>query len=351
MMDYSGLEDKLTNMLFAPRDLKLISCLAGESADDLSVLTEGLEPDTENLIYMLALSQIGLRRGFDYLPEKTAPRIKGLHGATQIRNIADLNWFEKCISILEDKGISVMLSGDAVFRLVYSPESPRIFNKYDLVFPTDRYDEAVSVLNAAFENDEKASDGANGLWNTNRERFVFCKGAMNDRFIKDESELWSRAYEIDFRKHKVLVPSHEDMLFNSLVIPFGPYALEEDINLRTRRFSDSLTILSYAPDLDLDLVSAKSRAYGLYDTVRFYLGVLSRFAPDRYPRERWESYFSNTDTYGKYLELMINFCEARKEGPEAGVRYEVKSPKDVIRKAKIRACRNKLLEFMEEGTK
>lgn len=346
MTDHSASEKKLTDMLFGRRDLALISSMGSGRVTDIEALTAGLDPDNESLIYMLSLSLLGYRTGFEGFPENAVPRLQGLHRYYQVRNGAGMPWFRNQLNRLGKAGIPVMLTGDTAIRAYYSPDNPRMFSQYGLTVVSEKYAEALELLRNAVKNADKDSNFDRTMQDITVIKLF--EGVPDKRFTIERS-LWTRASKFEYLGHEVYVPSKEDMLIYLLCVPYGPWALEEDINLRTRRVTDACAILMAGKDFDYGYLANVASMSGAYDTVRYYLSLINVCVPGMIPDEVWSEHFAADGSFEEYLNLMTVFCNVRKDGPAPGGRITSKSPSALLKKAQIKSAREKVLRFMEKS--
>ena len=345
MTEYSKAEEMLISCLFAERDLKLISAMAGEPISDADayVLTDGMDPDVESVLYMLSLGILGFSAGWELFPEAVAPRLKGLHRYYQVRNAAGLPWLTDQMSRLKDAGIPMMLTGHLAMRAHYAADIPRMFFEYDITVPSERYDQAKELLRDAVRNADPSSVTGRTIQDITKIRMH--SGVPDARFFQ-EAGLWSRAHKMSYLGCEAAVPSPEDMLISLLCAPFGGWVFEEDRNFRTRRVTDSCRVLRETPDFDFSYLAKQAAGSGMRECVRFYLRLISSRAPDTLRTEAWEPYFPAGESYGKFLKQFLRVARARVNGPAPGAQEKIKTPLQFFRKCRLVLERRRLHRLM-----
>ena len=130
-------EQQLEERLPTAREKRLIDLSFGEEATDQAVraLTDGLDLDTANQNFLLMLSCLGFRNGWQGFPPEMIPRLKGVHRYHQASISVGIPWLVRQIRALTDGGIPVMLLKGVAMRAYYAPERPRIMYDYDLAVP------------------------------------------------------------------------------------------------------------------------------------------------------------------------------------------------------------------------
>ncbi len=304
--EYMQLEEKLQKKMFSRRDFALISAMFRESIskEEAVYLTEGINMDTESSLYMLSLSIVGFRSGWDIFPDRMIPRLKGLHRYYQVSSLAGMPWLDKKLETLFEAGIPCILTGGTAIRAYYASDVPRLMYGYDITVHTDDYEKTVSLLR---DEVRKKSSGTHERTVDGYTKIMLHKGVPVAGLFAEDA-FWEQACTIGGLNKNVLVPGPEDMLIQLFCLPFGTQLIPERNEERDRRLYDAGFVLKKRP-VDYKILADKARAYGLESQIRFFMEIISESAPEVFPKDRWEVFFPLDKEYISFLKNMLKYEE------------------------------------------
>ena len=300
------LEEKLQNKLFSRRDFTLISTMlkGSLSKEEAICLTENMDIDTESSLYMLSMSIVGFRSGWEQFPDWVVPRVKGLHRYYQVSSGAGVPWLKARLVMLSEAGIPYILTGGTAMRAFYASDVPRLNYGYDITVHTKDYEKAVILLRDGIK--KSSSDPSDRTVN-GYTKIMMHKG-VPDAGLFSEDLFWERACTVGFLEQNVLVPCPEDMLLQLLCIPFGAQLIRELNDERNRRLYEAGFVLKKGP-VDYKLLADKARACGLESQARFFLSILNKNASRAFPKDEWASFFCSDKDYISFLKNMLHLEE------------------------------------------
>ncbi len=296
-------KEDLRKYLFSERDLIAIQALSGSRffRENTDMLTAETDVDTENPIYLLLQGIIGFRRGWRLFPDKIVPRLKGIHRYNQVRNSAEAGWFQSRLSLLEENGIPVMLTGGSAVRAHFAADTPRIMFGYDITVPSEKYESALRFLPEIVKDADKNRTVEK---NTTEISFLKLYKGVPHAGLFSEKELWDEARRTKYYNKAVFIPSDEAALLQLFCLPYGPRIVLESAPERDRRMAECCRILQR--DIDFCYLSELAGRAGVKDAVRFYLDFLSELMPDIISGADWEAFFADDKSYRAYISAVHN---------------------------------------------
>ena len=325
------LEQKIADTLLTGREERLMRLLFGSGNEDVGPLTEGVDVDTESVLYMLMLSVLGFRTGFRGFPQDMVPRLKGIHRYFQAQNVMGMPWLLSKLGLLRRAGIPVMLLKGIAMRYYYAPEIPRMMNDYDIAVPRERFGEAMKLLRG--EDTENKGDV---VWaETITAKTAGTKAELDvHRWIFKEmgdtdSGIWDRAVKISLRGADVLVPSAEDMFVHQLNIQARNYFFNELPGNRMKWLFDCRMIAMHEDFGGFGRVSELVREFGTEYTARLMLSFYGRVFGDEAALSAAHDIQKPDYGYVRWLRAGLRQKEEAVRFSEYG--YEVTGPIDAKR--------------------
>ena len=331
-MSGGSLEKRIWELLLGPKDRVMIRALSGEKTgpEAARLMTEGIDAERENALFLLLLAVIGLRQGWEGFPQEEVARLKGIHRFFQAKNSAAAPGLTAFADLLDRNGLPFMLSGSAAMRAAYASDTPRMMKRYDVTLPSERFEEGVKLLEE-FKNG--AGKDPAGFGESFR---IELKRGTPDKRLFSEKSVWDRAAETVFMNRRVLVPSREDMLLQLICVPFGPFMADEKGPDRVRRLSDILRVSESASE---EKLASAARASGLEKVMRLYSAQLTELDPLPEGRPDWSVFMKGPED-GAFLKSMEKACSMKLEFDRA---YGDGSSAPLRRKAALKAARAEAL--------
>lgn len=284
--------------LLTPRERVLVKALSGDLsfADEAHLLTDNMDADRENSLYLLSLGIVGFRQGWKYFPPGIIPRIRGIHRYYQVADSAAAPWLREKLAVLEQAKIPFILTGGTAMRAHYASDTPRMMNGYDITVRSKDHEAASSLLRSAVQT----ADLKNPFERTISGRTILrLHKGVPDRRLFSEKAFWVNAEPSVHLDHKVLVPSSEDMLLHLLCTPFAHYICDEDHTDRVRRLAESCIVIRSG--ISYEVLAKTAERAGLTDVVRFYLVLLTDIVPNIIDRKDWEPFFPDRFSYRLFV--------------------------------------------------
>lgn len=284
--------------LLTPRERVLVKALSGDLsfADAAHLLTDNMDADRENSLYLLSLGIVGFRQGWKYFPPGIIPRIRGIHRYYQVADSAAAPWLREKLAVLEQARIPFILTGGTAMRAHFASDTPRMMNGYDITVRSKDHEAAASLLRSTVQT----ADPENPFERTIGGRTILRlhKGVPDGRLFSERA-FWENAESSVYLDHKVLVPSSEDMLLHLLCTPFAPYICDEDHTDRGRRLAESCIVIRSG--ISYEVLAKTAERAGLTDVVRFYLVLLTDLVPNIIDRKDWEPFFPDRFSYRLFV--------------------------------------------------
>ncbi len=331
-MNGASREKSIWELLLGPKDRVMIRALSGEKTgpEAARLMTEGMDAERENALFLLLLAVIGLRQGWEGFPQEEVARLKGIHRYFQALNSAAAPKLTVFADLMDRNGLPFMLSGSAAMRAAYAPDTPRMMKRYDVTLPSERFGEGVKLLEE-FKNGAGKDPAGSG------ESFgIELKRGTPDKRLFSEKSVWDRAAETVFMNRRILVPSREDMLLQLICVPFGPFMADEKGPDRIRRLSD---ILKVSEGVSEEKLANAARASGLSRVLRLYAAGLAELDPLPEKRPDWDFFLKDPEDEA-FLKGMERACSMKLEFDKA---YGDGSSAPLHRKAALKAARAKAL--------
>lgn len=269
------LEENLQKSMFSKESLALLEAFGrGCSEETIDRLTNGLDIDNGNYLYLLMLGILGFQNGWKFFPKDIIPRIQGIHRYEQVKSSVAIPWFANQLCELEKAGIPVMLSGNTAMKYAFLPDVTRFIRGYDITVPSDRYDQAVELLRSKNRNAEKDDfhdRTINGLTE------ILLHQGVHDKRLFDEESFWSTCKNTEFQSHTICAPSLENQLLFCACVPYGHFLALENEYDRVYRLVNVLLLLQ-DNQIDLENISADAKRKSVHCQLRFQLALLKPFS-------------------------------------------------------------------------
>ncbi|MDO4803831.1 MAG: nucleotidyltransferase family protein [Lachnospiraceae bacterium] len=312
-----------------PRQRTLAAALAGDAsfAGSAGILTENMDADKENSLYLLSLAIVGYQQGWRYFPQEVIPRLRGIHRYYQVTNSAAAPWFRERLRVLKQAGIPALLTGGTAMRAYYLPDTPRMMNGYDVTVPSGDYERAVALLRDSVYSQDTDNPFARTM--SGRTIVRLHKGVPDARLFS-EGDFWAGAKPALYLEQEVFVPSSSDMLMHLLCIPYVTWLFEEDPTDRVRRLAESAEVIKGGVSFEKLAETAKSA--GLGDVVRYYLVALDGLFPNIIHRDEWMHCFPETGSYRRFVGKLdrLGRISRRRERRDILVRLSKRSLRKYI---------------------
>ena len=295
-----------------------------------------------------------------------APRLKGLLQNFRFKNMKVISPFVKVGKTLNDNGIIPMiLKGGAMKHL--RPELPRVMGDIDILvqekdfmrsielsLPLGFYYEKIDIHSVDL-HDSKTQANALDI-----HKYIYM-GTKNDKKLIED--LFKRATIQNAFGVEVLVPSHEDMMFISLV------NLARNLRDGTSKAGllytlfDCKFFLEDKPNFDWEIVKKNAKKTSTEIHINFAMKFINKISQDVFPKEFQENMlfekmtndYSNNVMFKRfYLEELRTKCRSMKvqdlfKNPEMLKDYITLKPKYQMLKGLI--GHPKLIEFFIKDLK
>ena len=310
-----ALEQELIRGALTGRERSLIRILFFHTQDeaDYRNLFDGLDPDQENICFLLTLSVLGFSTGWARFPAELVPRLKGIHRYYQVDAAVKFAWLAGILKCLEAEGIPVMhLKGGAMY-VYYRKGSPRIMDDFDAAVPAELFDKAASLLEAQGCERVRSSPWADTFQATVLGRRTSID--LHRRILKNAPDadrpIREHALHAVFQGMPVCVPSPADMFLHLLDNQARNLFFHEHPGRRIKWISDCCRILEAYPDSVTPAI-LRELSERCHDTfhVTLALRILSARLPEIFPRRDVEEAFPVSREYYDWIVRGIAFRDS-----------------------------------------
>ncbi|MBR0479003.1 MAG: nucleotidyltransferase family protein [Solobacterium sp.] len=300
------IENKIIHEALNEREQKVLRLVFSDEQDEKEIrnVLTGLDPDTEDISFLLMLAILGYTCSWKGFPEELVPRLKGIHRYYQVDNVMKFTWLCGILDRLEKAGIPGMLIKGGAMYVHYRQSSPRIMSDFDVVVPVDRFREACALMEsygctkgntAAWAAEYKAEVHGRTAWLDLHCR-MFKNGETADEGVRE------RAVQTEFRGKKVRIPSVEDMFIHLMDNQTRNLFHDEYRNRRTKWFFDCLSIIQVYPYiLDAERLRKQTDRFYNRNYIRLALRMFSAWFPQIVSAETVEKCFPADDAYWAWL--------------------------------------------------
>lgn len=256
-------------------------------------LVRDLDPDTTNQDFLLLLSRLGFRHGWELFSERIAPRLQGLHRYVLAQNGMNVPWLVRRLERLNAVGLPVLLLKGVAMKARYAPEQPRLMGDFDVYVPEGAYPQAMRLL-ASGDAYERPSNMRHGQV-CSRERPATLEvhrwmfKAHNERGI----DVWSLTEPVVYRGCRARVPDPYLMLVHLLDNQACNIAFDEALRRRLQWVVDCGSVMADVGTLDFGRLSALARRFHCEDTVHLMLRVMAPSRPDVVPESALDRTFGD----------------------------------------------------------
>ncbi|MBQ1383123.1 MAG: nucleotidyltransferase family protein [Solobacterium sp.] len=300
------IEKRLIQESLNERERKALHLLFSNQRSDEEILDvlEGLDPDTEDISFLLLLSMLGYSCAWKGFPERIIPRLKGIHRYYQVDNAMKFTWLCGILGGLEKAGIRAMLIKGGAMYVHYRQSSPRIMSDFDVSVPADRFEEACALVESY-----GCIKGDTAAWSAEYKAEIHGRTARLDlhcRMFKNgetaDAGIRERAVQTEFRGMKLWIPSAEDMFIHLMDNQIRNLFHDEYRNRRTKWFFDCLSMINVCPDiLDAGRLRKQADMFHNRNYIRLALRMFSAWFPEIVSAEAVEKCFPADDAYWAWL--------------------------------------------------
>lgn len=310
------METTIREQMIDDKEICLLKTLFGERAtkETIEYLTEGINVDTENVNYMLMLSSLGFRDGWEYFPERIVPRIKGLHKFYQVRTASKIPWLLQQMDKLDAAGVEYMFIKGIAMYSHYAPNRPRLMGDFDLFADASDREKVLQCLlceGMTVTNEEKKEltfvpkDNGGKKLALDVNFYPLRKFNSKELFPK----MWNEGTLISFYGHRVKVPSYRDMFINTLCNRFHNYSRNESPLRRMKWLYDCACVAEQAAQntnrLKASDILKRSDEIGSRYAVMVLLPMFNQIFPDYIENDVSEYSGRDSKQYMKWLKLNI----------------------------------------------
>ncbi|MBR2990825.1 MAG: nucleotidyltransferase family protein [Solobacterium sp.] len=281
-----------------------------QNEEEIRAVLEGIDPDEEDITFLLLLAILGYHCAWKGYPEEIIPRLKGIHRYHQVDNAMKFTWLSGILKELESAGITPMMIKGGAMYMHYMQSSPRVMSDYDVAVPADRFDEAYALLESL-----GCVKGNTAAWAVGFRTQVYGRTAcldLHSRMFKNaetaDDLVRERAVPVRFRGVEALVPCAEDMFVHLMDNQIRNYFHNEYAGRRTKWFFDCLCLLQSYPEL-LDPAKLQEQVSRFCDRkyILLALRMFSYWFPEVVSRETVESCFPVNEAYWEWLSAGMEY--------------------------------------------
>ena len=300
------IEKQLIHQALNEREHRILRFLFAVQPDEqeVSEALAGLDPDTEDISFLLLLAIFGYACGWKGFPEEIIPRLKGIHRYYQVDNAFKFTWLSGVLDALEKAGIAVLLIKGGAMYVHYRQSSPRLMSDFDIAVAAEDFEKACALLESL-----GCTKGNTAAWSAEYKRDEYGRTVHVDlhcRVFKNsetaDALVQARSVQTVFRGRKVLVPSAQDMFIHLMDNQIRNIFHDEYSNRRTKWFFDCLSILQAYPDvLDVEMIRQRTNEFCNRNYIRLALRMFSFWFPEIVSAETVEECFPADKEYWKWL--------------------------------------------------
>ena len=316
-MPYDGrqLERELIRGALNEREQALLDMMffTGPDEEKSRALFDGLDLDTESVVFQLILAVWGNACGWKDFPAEILPRIRGVYRYYQVDCGMKYTWLAGVLRALEEAGIRAMLLKGGAMYVYYRRGSSRMMDDFDLAVPEKDFDRAAAIIaSMGCERDEGAPWSSTFLakvygrytyLDLHKRIFKYSEGA--------DAQLWARAVPVEFQGARVLVPCPEDMLFHMLDNQARNYFINEHPERRIKWIFDCCTVWDqYPAALRPERLRELSVPFCNTRYVQLALRILAARLPGLFPAGKLEESFPADRAYYTWIARGIAYRDA-----------------------------------------
>lgn len=283
--------------------------------ENLSVLLDGMDIDSEKMEYLLMLALLGKMHGWLYFPYEIQPRLEGIYRAERFHNIFGIPWLKEKLLLLSEKGIPMMFLKGMAMRSYYAPGFVRQMSDFDLAVPAEQFEEAQTVL---LESEHDIEKGAAALHAQHIEKqgktidlhqwiFKTCGGMT--------AGLWEKSVRINFYGVSVHVLNPVDMFIHIIDCKTRDVIKNIQTDRKMKWMFDTLSVIETAgrDNWNWEDVAVRAKELGSFNYLKFLLPFFSEVFPDILKVADLKKFFPQDGDYSSWNNRVSRFSQEHRE--------------------------------------